>query len=98
MPAKPKVPSAGMVSKRRLRHKELGEVEVPAYQAMQTNRCLASRMLDILLRGVSTRQYKHVLPEMAQTVGVSKSSVSREVIEASEQVLRQLAERRFDDQ
>src|SRR6516162_4691767 len=86
------------VSKPRLRHKELGEVEVPAYQAMQTNRRLASRMLDILLRGVSTRQYKHVLPEMAQTVGVSKSSVSREVIEASEQVLRQLAERRFDDQ
>jgi transposase-like protein len=35
---------------------------------------------------------------MAQTVGVSKSSVSREAIEASEQVLRQLAERRFDDQ
>jgi len=62
------------VSKPRLRHKELGEVEVPAYQAMQTNR------------------------RMAQTVGVSKSSVSREVIEASEQVLRQLAERRFDDQ
>jgi len=68
------------VSKPRLRHKELGEVEVPAYQAMQTNRRLASRMLDILLRGVSTRQYKHVLPEMAQTVGVSKSSVSREVM------------------
>jgi transposase-like protein len=86
------------VSKPRLRHKVLGEVEVPAYQALQRNSRLASRMLDILLRGVSTRQYKQVLPEMAQTVGVSKSSVSREAIEASEQVLRQLAERRFDDQ
>jgi putative transposase len=86
------------VSKPRLRHKVLGEIEVPAYQALQRNSRLASRMLDILLRGVSTRQYKQVLPEMAQTVGVSKSSVSREAIEASEQVLRQLAERRFDDQ
>lgn len=86
------------VSKPRLRHKEQGEVEVPAYQALQSNSRLAARMLDILLRGVSTRHYKHVLPEMAQTVGVSKSSVSREVIEASEQVLRELAERRFDDQ
>lgn len=86
------------VSKPRLRHKEQGEVEVPAYQALQSNRRLAWRMLDILLRGVSTRQYRHVLPEMAQTVGVSKSSVSREAIEASEQVLRTLAERRFDDQ
>ena len=86
------------VSKPRLRHKVHGEIEVPAYQALQRNSRLAARMLDILLRGVSTRQYKQVLPEMAQTVGVSKSSVSREAIEASEQVLRQLAERRFDDQ
>jgi putative transposase len=86
------------VSKPRLRHKEQGEVEVPAYQALQTNSRLGTRMLDILLRGVSTRQYAQVLPDMAQTVGVSKSSVSREAIEASEQVLRELAERRFDDQ
>jgi putative transposase len=86
------------VSKPRLRHKEQGEVEVPAYQALQTNSRLGARMLDILLRGVSTRQYEQVLPEMAQSVGVSKSSVSREAIEASEQVLRELAERRFDNQ
>ena len=86
------------VSKPRLRHKERGEVEVPAYQALQTNSTLASRMLDILLRGVSTRHYQQVLPEMAETVGVSKSSVSREMITASEQVLKELAERRFDGQ
>jgi putative transposase len=85
------------VRKPRLRHKEQGEVEVPAYQALRSNSTLASRMLDILLHGVSTRHYRQVLPEMAQTVGVSKSSVSREAIEASEQVLQALAERRFDD-
>jgi len=85
------------VSKPRLRHKEEGEVEVPAYRALQGNSSLAERMLDILLCGVSTRKYKRVLPEMAETVGVSKSSVSREAIEASEQILKELAERRFDD-
>jgi transposase-like protein len=85
------------VRKPRLRHKEQGEVEVPAYQALRSNSTLASRMLDILLHGVSTRHYRHVLPEMAETVGISKSSVSREAIEASEQVLQTLAERRFDD-
>jgi len=85
------------VRKPRLRHKEQGEVEVPAYQALRTNSTLAARMLDILLHGVSTRHYRRVLPEMAETVGVSKSSVSREVIEASEQVLQALAERRFDE-
>jgi transposase-like protein len=85
------------VRRPRLRHQEKGEVEVPAYQALQTTSSLAARMLDILLRGVSTRQYERVLPDMAETVGVSKSSVSREAIAASEQVLKSLAERRFDD-
>jgi len=85
------------VRKPRLRHKEQGEMEVPAYQALRSNSTLASRMLEILLHGVSTRHYRHVLPEMAETVGISKSSVSREAIEASEQVLQALAERRFDD-
>src|SRR5437667_10779270 len=55
---------------------------------------LGSRMLEILLRGVSTRQYRAVLPEMAETVGVSRSSVSREAIEASEEELQRLCERR----
>jgi DNA-binding XRE family transcriptional regulator len=45
---------------------------------------LSARMLDILMRGVSTRQYKGVIPAMADTIGVSKSSVSRQTIEASE--------------
>ena len=85
------------VRRPRLRHKEQGEVEVPAYRALQTNSTLAAKMLDILLRGVSTRNYEPVLPAMAQTVGVSKSSVSREMIEASSNVLKELAERRFDD-
>jgi transposase-like protein len=34
---------------------------------------------------------------MAETVAVSKSNISREFIEQSEQTLRQLCERRFDD-
>ncbi len=84
----------------RLRKKQPGqdgEVPIPAYQAMQADDKLGSRMLEILLRGVSTRQYKAVLPEMAGTVGVSKSSVSQEAIEASEEELQRLCERRFDD-
>jgi transposase-like protein len=74
-----------------------GEVPVPAYEAMQQDGKLGSRMLEILLRGVSTRQYQHVLPEMAETVGVAKSSVSAEAIAASEEELRKLCERRWDD-
>ena len=88
------------VTKPRLRKKaaqpgEPGEVEVPAYQAMQKDARLADRMLDILINGVSTRRYEHVLPEMAETVGVSRSQVSRETIEAGERLLKGLAERNF---
>lgn len=53
-------------------------------------------MLGALLRGVSTREYQEVLPQMAETVGVSRSSISRKVIEASVEQLQQLQERRWD--
>ena len=74
-----------------------GEVAIPAYEAMQSNARLGERMLEILLCGVSTRKYARVIPEMAETVGVSKSAVSREFVEASEAELKALCERRFDD-
>jgi len=88
------------VKRPRLRKKgqgEDGEVPLPAYEAMRSEERLGGRMLEILLRGVSTRQYRAVLPEMAETVGVARSSVSREAVEASEEELRRLCERRLDD-
>jgi putative transposase len=84
------------VTRPRLRRKGAGEVKVPAYEALRENPATAEAMLGKLLRGVSTREYAEVLPEMAATVGVSKSSVSRQAIEGSEQQLRALRERRWD--
>ena len=84
------------VSKPRLRHKRGGEVAIPAYETMQENG-MSTRMRDVLLRGISTRQYAEVLPEMASTCGVSKSNVSREAVEASAEALQELLERRFDE-
>ena len=84
----------------RLRKKgeqEGGEVPIPAYEAMRQDGRLGSRMLEILLRGVSTRQYGKVLPQMAETAGVSRSSVSREAAEAREEELKRLCERRFEE-
>jgi len=88
------------IEKPRLRKKGRGrgkEVAVPAYEAMVMNSRLGSRILEILMKGVSSRKYKDVLPEMAETVGVSKSQISREFISASEKQLKILCERRFDD-
>ena len=73
------------------------EVAIAAYEALKRNERTAARMLGILLNGVSTRNYAKVLPEMAESVGVSRSAVSREFIAASEEKLKALCERRFDD-
>lgn len=91
------------VAKPRLRKRqaapgEQAEVEIPAYEALRKDQRLADRMLSILMRGVSTRNYRGVLPEMAEQVGVSKSQVSRENIEAGERLLKELAERDFGQQ
>jgi putative transposase len=85
------------VRKPRLRSKDRGEVEVPAYARLQQQKGLAGQMLKIVLGGISTRRYREVLPRMAEAVGVSKSRVSREAIDASAQQLQELAERRFDE-
>lgn len=84
------------VKRPRLRHRTEGEVKVPAYEALRTDRGLSERMLGALLRGVSTRSYQEVLPEMAATVGVSRSAVSRQAIEASAEQLKELQQRRWD--
>jgi putative transposase len=85
------------VKRPRLRHKGGGEVSVPAYESLQGNDATAQRMMGALLRGVSTREYAEVLPEMAETAGVSRSSVSRQAIEGSVAQLRQLRERRWEE-
>jgi transposase-like protein len=84
------------VKRPRLRHRTDGEVEIPAYESVRTRPKMAERMMQIMIEGVSTRRYKNVIPEMAQSVGISKSAVSRANIEAGEKLLKELAERRFD--
>jgi transposase-like protein len=84
------------VQRPRLRHKTEGEVKIPAYEALRKNQALSQYMLGALMRGISTREYHQVLPKMAETVGVSRSAVSRQAMEASIEQLRQLQERRWD--
>lgn len=84
------------VAKPRLRDAD-GEVQVPAYAALRDHPGAGAKMMDTLLKGVSTRNYKGVIREMAHTAGVSRSAVSREFVEQSEKALEQLQARRFDD-
>jgi putative transposase len=82
----------------RLRSKATSkEVAVPAYERLTGDSRMAARVRDILVAGVSTRKYESVLPEVAGTVGVSKSSVSRRMVQASAEQLRALNERSLKD-
>ena len=71
------------------------EVAIPAYEALRGQEDLQERLLSIVMRGVSTRNYHDVLPEVAQRCGVSRSAVSRQVQQASAEALNELCERRF---
>jgi len=84
------------VQRPRLRHKTAGEVKIPAYERLRQERGLEQHMLGALMRGISTREYDEVLPQMAETVGVSRSAVSRQAIEASAEQLKALREKRWD--
>jgi len=87
------------VSKPRLRTRGQGgrEVPVPLYEQLQDDSDLAARMSEILVAGVSTRKYARVLPAMAASAGIAKSSVSRALKGASAANLRALMERSFHE-
>jgi putative transposase len=88
------------VSKPRLRTRGRRgrEVAIPLYAQLQSDSGLAARMSEILVSGVSTRKYARVLPAMAASAGIAKSSVSRAMKGASEASLKQLMERSFTEQ
>jgi len=86
------------VERPRLRRKAGGqgaEIEIPAYKEMQKPD-VGIHMVASMLRGISTRKYEEVLPEMAESAGIKKSSVSRNYIRQSEKKLQEFAERRWD--
>ena len=88
------------VSRPRLRKRGGGkgsEVSLPAYEAMTSEEGLVGSVLKTMMVGVSTRNYASILPEACEKVGVSRSSVSRHFVEASEEEFKRLLERRFDE-
>jgi transposase-like protein len=92
------LPSAKVgVMRPRLRQRGGAEVAIPAYEAFQDDEGFSRRVEGILMRGVSTRDYGAVVSELSESIGVSKSEISREFLEASEKAIALLSARRFDD-
>jgi transposase-like protein len=78
-----------LIRKQRLKQ---GAREVPleSYQALRRGDLLTARVLDCMVRGLSTRNYDELLEEIAGGLGLSKSSVSRAFVNASRVALEQL--------
>ncbi len=88
------------VTRPRLRDRRGGknaEVDVPAYSAMQNGSAFSAQVLNAMMRGVTTRNFSEILPDACAAVGISRSSVSRKFVLASEQECAALLARRFDD-
>jgi putative transposase len=75
-----------------------GEVELPLYQAMQSECAMPEAALRRLVRGVSTRNYEEVVDLARAGFGVKKSSVSRAFVKASATAVEELSSRRLDQQ
>ena len=81
------------VRRQRLRKRTGGEVPLKSYTIFhhndERNRAVYQRMV----AGVSCRNYRKTLEEVAEASGISRSVVSREIIEATEADLKALCER-----
>ena len=84
------------VMKPRLRG-DAGEVTIPVHQQLKTNPQTGHRLRDIVLGGLSTRQYEHAVVAGAHAVGLSKSAVSRQFVQMSAAQLSELNSRSFQD-
>jgi putative transposase len=75
-----------------------GEVPLEMYSRLQSPEAMPKAVLRRMVRGVSTREYEHVVDMARDGFGVAKSSVSREFVRASAAEVKALAERRFNGQ
>jgi putative transposase len=73
-----------------------GEVRLETYAQLQSPDAMPRAALRRMVRGVSTREYEHVIDMARDGFGVARSSVSRNFVRASAADVKALAERRFD--
>jgi len=72
------------------------EVALPIYEALSERSVFSEEILLKALSGISCRNYQGVLDGLLEEFGISKSSVSRHLKEATLAQLKELQERSFD--
>lgn len=70
-----------------------GEVKLKSYENMRARGQFSKELLEKMLRGVSAQKYEETILDAANAFGVSPSSVSKKVVEASAAQLREFQNR-----
>lgn len=70
---------------------------VPVYERLRDPKQFSAELLAKSLRGLSARKYGETIGQAADALGVSKSAVSRHVVEATAQQLEAFVERSLAD-
>lgn len=83
------------VKKPRLRNKGK-EISLPVYEALSERSRFSQEILLKALSGISCRNYQGALDGLLEEFGISKSSISRHLKEATMVRLKELQERSFD--
>ncbi|MFB3884524.1 MAG: IS256 family transposase [Thermodesulfobacteriota bacterium] len=75
----------------------VGEIPLQSYAALKKRGVFSEEVLSKMLRGLSGRKYRETLLETSDRFGVSPSTVSRHLVEATTQKLREFRERDLSD-
>ncbi len=81
----------------RVRDREGREVALESYSRFQSPPRRQRSILKKLVHGISTRKYEQALEDFTDGYGISRSAVSRELVQAARGMLRELCERRIDE-
>lgn len=74
-----------------------GEITLKSYQKLKEPDGFSEELLNKVLHGISCRNYAETVVQAAQAFGVSASSVSRHIIEATAKQLQEFKERSLSD-
>ncbi len=80
----------------RLRGPE-GEIALRSYEKLKEREQFSQELLNKVLRGISSRKYAETVVDAAGAFGVSASSVSRHIVEATAKQLREFKERELSE-
>lgn len=74
-----------------------GEIQLKSYQKLKEKGQFSEELLASALSGVSSRRYHETVDQAADAFGVSKSSISRHVVEATAKQLKEFSQRSLAD-